>query len=146
VSFVVTLILALLGQGGFTVIGLNTLVLGLGAAVARALYRLLLPGTGAAWAMASATALSQLLSTALWIVTLWLCVQLTPDIAGEHHIEESLRFVQKGVLFTLLGPLLLGAVALEALLAYGLARFLERVRPDLLPQGAAAAPPPGGSA
>src|SRR5882672_936202 len=38
VSFVVTLILALLGQGGFTVVGLNTLVLGGGAILARPLY------------------------------------------------------------------------------------------------------------
>ena len=38
VSFVVTMILALMGQGGFTVIGLNTLVLGGGAALARPLY------------------------------------------------------------------------------------------------------------
>ncbi len=134
VSFVVTLILALMGQGGFTVVGLNALVLGLGAVLARSVYLGSARRLGPARAMAAATAISQLVSTLVWVLVLWLSVVLTPAIAREHEVAEGLRFLQRGLLFTVLVPMLAAAIALESLLAYGLARFLSRVRPDLLPE------------
>lgn len=134
VSFVVTLILALMGQGGFTVVGLNALVLGFGAVLARTVYLASAERLGPARSMALATAISQLLSTLAWVLMLWLSVVLTPAIAGEHEVSEGLRFLKGGLLVTVLVPMLVAAVALESLLAYGLARFLSRVRPDLLPE------------
>ncbi len=142
VSFVVTLILALMGQGGFTVIGLNTLVLGAGAALARPLYLALVRPLRPAAAMAAATALSQLASTVLWIGLLWLSVKLSPSILGDHEVAHALRWLQGGVLVAVLLPLLALAVGVESLLGYGLAGFLARVRPDLLPQPGGAAPAP----
>ena len=133
VSFVVTLILALLGQGGFTVVGLNAIVLGLGAALARPIYVRSVGAMGPARAMALATAISQLVSTALWAGLLLLSVQLTPTVAGEHDVAASLIRVWHRVGAAIVIPLLLVAVALESLLGYGLAHFLSRVRPDLLP-------------
>lgn len=137
VSLVVTVILALLGQGGFTVIGLNAIVLALGAVVARALYLRLLGPLGPARSMAAATAVSQLLSTTAWVAILWASVRLRPAAMLNHEIEHMLQFVQIGVLSTLLLPSLAAAVAVEALLAYGLGGFLGRVRPDLLPRPSA---------
>ena len=142
VSFVITLILALMGQGGFTVIGLNTLVLGLGAVLARSVYMGWVQRLGPARAMALATAVSQLVSTIIWVLMLWLSVKLTPDIAGEHEVAEGLQFLQRGLLVSVLVPMLVAAIALESLLAYGLARFLSRVRPDLLPAVSSADPNP----
>lgn len=146
VSFVVTLILALLGQGGFTVVGLNALVLGIGAASARPIYVRTVAALGAARAMAFATAISQLLSTVLWAGLLVLSVQLTPAVAGEHAIAESLVRVWHRVGAGIVIPLLVAAIALESFLGYGLAHFLARVRPDLLPvpapRGQAPAPSP----
>lgn len=135
VSFVVTLILALFGQGGFTVIGLNTLVLGMSAVAARPVYRLLGRGLGPARAMAVATAVSQLGATALWIGLLLLSVRLSPEVAGEHEVRHQLVVLGHGLGLAVVIPMLLLAVALEALLGYGVARFLHRVRPDLLPFG-----------
>src|ERR1041385_4322195 len=86
VSLVVTLILALLGQGGFTVIGLNTLVLGGGAMLARPLYLRTVRRLGPPRAMALATAISQLFSTVCWGLLLVLSVRLTPDAAGNHEV------------------------------------------------------------
>ena len=144
VSFVVTLILALLGQGGFTVIGLNALVLGLSAMGARPLYLATVRRLGAARAMAFATAVSQLAATALWTLILLLSVRLTPDVAGEHEVAHTLVAVWHRIGASVVVPLLLLAVALEALLGYGLAGFLNRVRPDLLPvpSGGRVAPEP----
>jgi cobalt/nickel transport system permease protein len=138
VSFVVTLMLALLGQGGFTVVGLNAFVLGLGAMVARPLYGRSVAALGPARAMALATALSQLLSSACWVGLLLLSVRLTPEVAGEHAIAESLLRAWQRAGAAVVLPLLLLAVAVESFLGYGLARFLARVRPDLLPAPARA--------
>lgn len=134
VSFVVTLILALMGQGGFTVIGLNTIVLGAGAALARPVYLQLLGGMKPPAAMATATAVSQLFSSLLWVGLLWLSVRLSPSILGDHEVSHAMHWLQGGVLLAVLVPLLALAVGVESLLAYGLAAFLDRVRPDLLPR------------
>src|SRR5690349_11179686 len=133
VSFVVTLILALLGQGGFTVIGLNTLVLGLGAMLARPVYLASVRALGPARSVALATAASQLASTAGWILVLLLSVRLTPNIVGEHEVAADLVRGIHRTGATVMVAMMLAAVAIEALLGYGLARFLARVRPDLLP-------------
>ena len=95
-----------------------------------------------AGAMAAATAGSQLCSSLLWIALLGLSVRLTPGGAGEHEVAHGLRWLQGGVLLAVLLPLLAVAVGIESLLGYGLARFLDRVRPDLLPRrsGEAALP------
>jgi cobalt/nickel transport system permease protein len=137
VAFVVTLILALLGQGGFTVVGLNTLVLGLGATLARPIYLRTVLRLGPPRAMALATAVSQLFSTVCWCALLLLSVRLTPNGVPNHEVEHTLIEVWHRVGAAVVIPLLLVAVALEALLGYGLAHFLERVRPDVLPRPAA---------
>ncbi len=139
VSFVVTVILALMGQGGFTVIGLNALVLGIGSMTAAPVYRLLASRMKRPRAVALATAFSQLLSSVLWIAVLALSVKLSPTTAADEEVHHTLRWLQGGALVALLAPLLLVAVAVESLLALGLATFLDRVRPDLLPGGVSAA-------
>src|SRR5439155_24057530 len=58
-AFAVSAILALLGHGGLTVVGLNTLVLGAGAAVARPVYGALARVMRVPWAMAWSTAAGQ---------------------------------------------------------------------------------------
>ena len=132
-SFVVTVILALMGQGGFTVIGLNTLVLGAGAAIARPLYVTLVRRMSPAAAMAAATAVSQLFSSALWVGVLALSVRLSPASGDEHEVAHALTWLRGGAVLAVLLPMLGGAVAIESMLGFGLARFLDRVRPDLLP-------------
>jgi cobalt/nickel transport system permease protein len=131
--FVVTLILALMGQGGFTVIGLNTLVLGAGAALARPLYVSLVRRLHPAAAMAAATAASQLFSSALWVAVLAISVRFAPASFREHEVEHALTWLRGGAVLAVLVPMLALAVGIESLLGYGLARFLDRVRPDLLP-------------
>jgi len=106
-------------------------------------YRLLRRPLGAARSMAVATAVSQLGSTLLWVGLLLLSVRMSPQIAGEHEVKHQLVAVGHRLGTAIVVPMLLLAVALEALLGYGLARFLDRVRPDLLPYGDEARPGPG---
>lgn len=142
VAFVVSLILALLGQGGFTVVGLNALVIGAGMAAARPVYRLLAPRTGAAAAMALATAATQLVSGTLWFAVLAVAVRLRPDVPLIESHGSTRLVVFAGATVLLWGV----AAAIEAAIAFGVGRFLERVRPDLLPDRAprtALRPAPG---
>lgn len=129
--FVVSVILALLGQGGITVVGLNALVLG-------------------AAALAGATALGQLASGALWFAVLGAAFGADPSRpipAGGHdgHVHGARLTLFAGITFVLWAV----AVLVEAGIAFGVGRFLARVRPDLLPpaagRGAASAGAPPGA-
>lgn len=142
VVFVVSAILALIGHGGLTVIGWNALVLGAGAAIARPLAGLLARRLGPAAGLAGATAVAQALSGGLWlaIVALGLKGGSRMDLFHEHGQG---RFV---LLAGLALPLWLLGIAVETLVAWGLGRFVARVRPDLLPGGVTAAAVAGGAA
>jgi cobalt/nickel transport system permease protein len=120
VMFVASAILALVGHGGLTVVGLNALVLGAGAAVARPLYaaaarRLAPPG-----AMAMATAVAQGVSGLLWFGVILLGLR-TGAAPGRIGLFGGLAF-----------PMWVAGIIVESLVAWGMARFLLKVRPDLL--------------
>jgi cobalt/nickel transport system permease protein len=137
VVFIVSGVLALAGHGGLTAVGLNALVLGAGAAVAHPCYRALVKTAAPPAAMALATAVSQIVSGALWLAVVTVGAGAVPSLAGHGHAHGA---AEPGVLAGVALPLLLVGVVIEALVASGMARFLSRVRPDLLP-GAV----PGGS-
>ncbi len=119
--------LALFGHGGLTVVGLNALVMGAGAAVARPAYAALEGKLPAGSRGAIATVAGQLVSGALLLA-------LVAPSPGPGHAEGVRPLAQSGGIFAALGlPLWLAGVALEAGVAYGVVRFLERVRPGLLP-------------
>ena len=137
--FVVSLILALLGQGGLTVVGLNALVLGAGAAVARPSFLALRRRMSAPAALAAATALSQLVSGLLWFGVLALAVRIDPGFVADQHAPRLTMLAGVTIAMWAL------AIAIESAVAFGVGRFLGRVRPDLLPEPAAApAPLPAG--
>jgi cobalt/nickel transport system permease protein len=123
VLFVVNAILAMLGHGGFTVVGLNALVLGAGAVLARpaytALARRFSPGTS----LALSTALAQCVSGALWLGVVGYALRAgTPAPVSRLGLVAGLAF-----------PMWLVGIAVESVVAVGIGRFLSRVRPDLLP-------------
>ena len=124
VVFVANAILALLGHGGLTVVGLNALVLGAGGALARPVFRLLARRFSAPVSMAGATAVAQAISGALWIVVVGF--GLRAGAAGTARVG-----LFAGVAF----PMWIVGILIESAVAFGIARFITRVRPDLLPRG-----------
>lgn len=124
VVFVANAVLALVGHGGLTVVGLNALVLGAGGVLARPVYRLLARRFGAPTSMAGAAAVAQAVSGALWLVVVVL--GLRSGAAGSARVG-----LFAGVAF----PMWIVGILIESVVAYGIARFLVRVRPDLLPGG-----------
>ncbi len=128
VVFVVSAMLALIGHGGLTVIGWNALVLGAGAVIARPLATLFARRLGAAASLALATAFAQALSGGLWLAIVGIALRGAPRARLFHDPEMRLVFL--GVLVL---PIWLLGIAVETLVAWGLGRFVARVRPDLLP-------------
>ncbi len=135
VLFVVNAILALLGHGGFTVVGLNALVLGAGAALARPAYRVFARRASAGAAMALGTAVAQVASGALWLAVMGFALR-----GGGTGAPPAAGAARVGLVAGLAFPMWLVGIAAESVVAIGIGRFLARVRPDLLPgRGAEAA-------
>lgn len=129
--FIASLILALLGQGGLTVVGLNALILGAGAALARPAYLALRRRWSAPVSLAAATALSQIAAGALWFAVLALATRIDPGfVLGDQHRPRIALLA--GLTFAMWAL----AIAIESAVAYGVGRFVSRVRPDLLPDPA----------
>jgi cobalt/nickel transport system permease protein len=126
VVFVASAILALVGHGGLTVVGLNALVLGAGGALARPVYVMCARRRGPPVALAAATAVTQMVSGALWLALMAAAMHV--QAVGPHRVK-----LVAGVAF----PLYLAGIMIESVVAFGVARFIARVRPDLLPGGAA---------
>jgi cobalt/nickel transport system permease protein len=125
VVFVANAILALVGHGGLTVVGLNALVLGAGGVLALPVYKICVRRWGAPVALTVATAVTQIVSGALWLTVM--AVAMHVQAVGPNRVK-----LVAGVAF----PLYLAGIVIESAVAFGIARFIVRVRPDLLPGGA----------
>ena len=140
-SFLVNAILALLGHGGLTVVGLNALVLGAGTASARPLFRLARARLDAGKAAAAAAVGSGLAS----VLALWLVLALSglgPGVldgdgpaAHAGHAAEAARgaVASTGRFVAFASPFWALGLAAEALVSASVVSFLARVRPELLP-------------
>jgi cobalt/nickel transport system permease protein len=124
-AFIASALLSFVGHGGFTVIGLNALMLGAVAAMAGFLYRRFRRRWSAGPALGVATGIAQLFGGSLWGVLLWAGIRAHATHAGTDNVHSA-------VLPALAIPLIVGGAVVEALVALGFGRFLERVRPDLL--------------
>jgi len=131
VVFVVTAILAFLGHGGFTAIGLNTLLLAASATAAHLAFAVTARRLRTPWALAIATAVGQASSGLLWFAVVGLALRATPDAA------PSTAQGRLGVATALVIALWIVGVLVESVVAWGIGRFLARVRPGLLPGTAA---------
>jgi cobalt/nickel transport system permease protein len=129
VAFVVSAILALMGHGGLTVVGLNALVLGSGAAVANHVYGAVAHRLRPAPALALGTAAGQAVAGALWLVVVGVGIRLDPAVASRVGVGDGRLAVFAAIAL----PLWAVGIAVEAAVAFGLGRFLSRVQPGLLP-------------
>ena len=129
VIFVVGATLAFVGHGGFTVVGINSLMLFAAAVAARATYDLLGTRLSPAWALALSSAAGSLVSGLLWlgivVMMLRASADPTPSLAQVPARTEVLAAVTLSL--WMVGTLI------EALVAFGIGRFLARVHPGLLP-------------
>ncbi|HHU48857.1 MAG: energy-coupling factor ABC transporter permease [Caldicoprobacterales bacterium] len=156
-AFAVNTVLALMGHGGFTTIGINTLLMGGEAVLGYYLFKAASGRIGAVISAITANIIALTLSTALMIVIVSSAAGLTQALPihshddhgqaqhGQAHIDEGQYTEDKGseqsienVQFLSLAGwsavtlVILAGIFIESLVTGLIVRFFSRVRPDLL--------------
>lgn len=126
-AFIASTVLAFIGHGGLTLIGLNTLLLALAATVAAGTLPALARGREPAVAFSWATGIGHAVSGLAWLGLLALGARLRAEQLGLAPGTRTPWVLGIGAPFVVLG------IVAEAAAGYGMARFIQRVRPDLLP-------------
>jgi len=133
-AFITNLILALMGHGGITVIGLNTLLLGSEAVLGHTFFYLFKNRLPVFWRAAIATLLT-LFITSLALIGIVAVAHIDPELI--RHGDEHGRVVAQGQIsiatFAIM-VLSLGSLGwiIEAALTGAVVKFLSQVKPDLL--------------
>jgi len=133
-AFIVNLMLALMGHGGVSVIGLNTILLGLEAVLGHTFFSLLRRVLPVFWRAAAATVLTFVSTTTLLI---GIVAASNVDPLRFLHADEHRLAVQEGpVLISKFAVLVLsfGVVGwiIEAAITGAVVKFISQVKPDLL--------------
>lgn len=133
--FVVNFLLALIGHGGMTVLGINTLVISgemlLGYGIFSAMRRKFRPSQAAA--VATVIALASSMSA---VIGLFVALRADPAILFHtdeaHHALVHVHAVSLPAVLRTILPVNLAGIALESLVVAGITSYVDRVRPDLL--------------
>lgn len=133
-AFIVNLMLALIGHGGITVIGLNTILLGSEAVLGHTIFSFLGRRIPLFWRAAGATVITLLCTTGL-LIGIIAVSNANPAILTEAHDHEpgpTGSPISVGRFAAV--ALGLGAIGwiIEAAISGAIVRFIAQVKPDLL--------------
>jgi cobalt/nickel transport system permease protein len=145
-AFIVNLMLALVGHGGITVVGLNTLLLGTEAFLGHTLFFLFRKRLPVFWSASVSTFLSLLLATLLLIGIVGVShinaelfehhhehvISMTEQTRDQHHEQENPDLRTFAVIVLSLGSI---GWVIEGAITGAVIQFISRVRPDLLGHG-----------
>ncbi len=137
-AFITNLVLAFMGHGGVTVIGLNTLLLGTEAILGHVLFFVFPKKLPVFWRAAVATVLTLFVAT-MALIGIVAVSHLDPDLFSHEHVshEAEHEMANEGQIsvsrFAML-VLGLGTVGwiIEAAITGAVVSFIARVKPDLL--------------
>lgn len=134
-AFIVNLMLALLGHGGITVIGLNSLILGAEAALGHVFFFFLPRRMPVFWRAAAATFCALLAASVLLIAVVG-ASQSDADVFLHSHDRDGISEEKAHPSLTTFAVMVLtlgaGGWALESALTGAVIRFISQVKPDLL--------------
>ncbi len=134
-AFITNLILALMGHGGITVIGLNTILLGSETVLGHTIFFLLKKRFPVFWSAAAATILTLFITT-LTLIGIVAISNIDPEFArhGAEHVTEHMHETTTTITRFAIMILSLGAVGwlIEAFITGTVVRFIAQVKPDLL--------------
>lgn len=133
-AFIANVMLALIGHGGITVMGLNTVILGAEAVLGHAVFSFLAKRFSLFWSAVAATIITLFLATGLLIGIVALSNTAPGSFADVHHHEEGAQEGPISVGRFAVMTLALGALGwlMEAAITGSVIRFIARVKPDLL--------------
>ena len=132
-AFITNLMLALMGHGGITVIGLNTLLLGSEAILGHTLFYLFKKRLPVFWSAAIATVLT-LIMTTLALIGIVAASHIDPELishGGEHGLRQGGQASVRTFAFMVVS---LGSIGwiIEAAITGAVVKFISQVKPDLL--------------
>ncbi len=132
-AFIANLMLALMGHGGITVIGLNTLLLGSEAVLGHTLFYLFKNRISVFWSAVIATVLTLFITTVALICIVALS-HIRPELMSHGDEHGFLHDGQVSVRTFAIMVLSLGSVGwiIEAAITGAVIRFISQVKPDLL--------------
>ncbi len=133
-AFIVNFMLALIGHGGITVMGLNTLLLGSEAVLGHSLFSLLGKWLPLFWRAAAATVITLMITTGLLIGIVAVSNVNPSAFLDDHDHGPGMHGSPISVgRFAAMTPGL-GALGwmVEAAITGAVVRFMARVKPDLL--------------
>jgi cobalt/nickel transport system permease protein len=145
-AFIVNLMLALIGHGGITVVGLNTLLLGTEALMGHTLFFLFRKGLPVFWSAALSTAISLFLASLLLIGIVGVA-RVDAELFAHHHeheggvteqTHEHHHEQEKSALRTFAVIVLsLGSIGwiIEGAITGAVIQFISRIKPELLAHG-----------
>ncbi len=131
-AFIASAVLAFIGHGGLTLIGLNALLVGTAAVVSALAYHGIRGPRLGARGFAAATAIGHSGSGIAWLTLVLVSARMRATDLG---LDTGGRL---GLMSGVAIPMVLFGVLAESAVAFGLARFILKVRPDLLPGAVAA--------
>ncbi len=132
-SFITNLMLAFMGHGGITVMGLNTLLLGSEAILGHALFFVLRKQVPVFWSAALTTVLTLFITTMV-LIGVVVVSHIDPDLIQHGHApdmgHEAPVYASPFVMIVLS----LGSIGwiIEAAITGAVVRFISQVKPDLL--------------
>jgi len=130
-AFIANVMLALMGHGGITVLGLNTFLLGSEAVLGHTVFFLLKKRLPVFWRAATATVLAQFVTTLL-LIGIVAVSRASPALFG--HEEEHTGAIRDSVRMFAAVVLSLGSIGwvIEAAITGSVIKFISQVKPDLL--------------
>jgi cobalt/nickel transport system permease protein len=132
-AFITNVILALIGHGGVTVIGLNTLLLGTEAVLGHTLFFLFKRRLSVFWSAAGATLLTLLITT-LTLIGIVAIAHIDPELVrhgADHGAVHEHEITVKRFAIIVLALGLVGWI-IEAFITGTVVRFISQVKPELL--------------
>jgi cobalt/nickel transport system permease protein len=132
-AFIANLILALMGHGGITVIGLNTLLLGSEAVLGHTLFHLFKKIRPVFWRAATATVLTLFITTVA-LISIVAASHIDPELirhGGEHGQIHKGQVSVKTFAIMVLSLGIIGWT-IEAAITGAVVKFISQVKPDLL--------------
>jgi cobalt/nickel transport system permease protein len=132
-AFITNLMLALMGHGGITVIGINTLLLGSEAVLGHTLFYLLKDRLPLFWRAVTAAVLTLFLTT-LALIGIVAVSHIGPELMSHGDGHGSLHNGPASVQTFAIMVLSLGVIGwtIEAAITGAVVRFIAQVKPDLL--------------
>jgi len=132
-AFITNLILALMGHGGITVIGLNTLLLGSEAVIGHTLFYLFKQRLPVFWRAALATIIT-LFMTTLALIGIVALSHIDPDLVRHVDEHKAVAAVQESISTFAIIVLSIGLIGwlIESAVTGAVVSFISQVKPDLL--------------